>query len=143
MKHLRPTLIALALFFTLTAEKCSKTSASVDPLTTLTGSQWNLTSLAGEALHLPEGVKTPFLTLAKDGKLSGFGGCNQLMGSMKLEGSSLSFPGLGGTKMFCKAAQPTENAFMGALRSTNAFKLDGDKLMLLDGTKELATLVKQ
>jgi heat shock protein HslJ len=143
MKNIRLSLLWLSLFFTLSAEKCSKTAAPVDALTALTGSQWNLTSLAGQALKLPDGVKTPFLSLAKDGKLSGFGGCNQLMGSMKLEGTALSFPGLGGTKMFCEGAQPTENAFMSALRSTNSFKLDGDKLMLLEGAHELATLVKQ
>lgn len=144
MKHISRPLIAAALFFTLTAQKCANNSnTTMDPLTALTGSQWNLTGLAGQALQLPEGVKTPFLSLAKDGKLSGFGGCNNLMGTMKLDGSALSFPGLGSTKMFCKDAQPTENAFMGALRETNGYTLDGNTLTLLNTGKELATMVKQ
>ena len=144
MKTVNLTLLATALFLTLTAEKCDKgSSTTMDPMTALTGSQWNLASLAGEAVKLPEGVKTPFLSLGKDSKVSGFGGCNNLMGSMKLEGTAVSFPGLASTKMFCENAQPTENAFMSALRATNSYSLDGDKLMFLDNGKELATLVKQ
>ncbi len=144
MKTIHLSIFASALFFTLTAEKCDKNpSAAMDPTTALTGTQWNLSSLAGEAIKLPEGVKTPFLLLGKDNNLSGFGGCNNLMGSMKLEGTSVSFPGLASTKMFCEKAQPTENAFMSALRTTNSYSLDGNKLKLLDKEKELATLIKQ
>lgn len=144
MNKLTTALCASALFFFCTAQKCDKSaSGSMDPMATLAGSQWNLISLAGQAIQLPEGVKNPFLRLGQDGALSGFGGCNNLMGSMKLDGSSISFPGLGSTKMFCKEAQPTESAFMTALRATNTYRLDGDKLVLLDKDKELAQLAKQ
>lgn len=142
MRSITTTLAALGLFATLTASKCGTTGTSMVPTDLLNGDRWNLESIAGKAIQLPEGVENPYIALAKDGSLKGFGGCNQLMGSAKLDGSSLSFPGLGSTKMLCPATQPTESAFMGALRSTNTFKLEGDKLTLLDKAKELATLVK-
>jgi heat shock protein HslJ len=148
MKRTYPTLLALALFFTLTSEKCDKDSpttggtSTATPMTPLIGTRWNLATLAGEAIKLPEGVENPYLSVAEDGRLSGFGGCNKLMGTMKLEGNAISFPGLGSTKMYCEKSQAMETSFMTALRATNSFRIDGDKLTLLDQSNELATLVK-
>ncbi len=132
----------------LTSEKCDKDAApagSTDSSITtasMVGTRWNLTTIAGEAIRLPEGVETPYLSVAEDMRLSGFGGCNRLMGTVKLEGSALSFPGVGSTKMFCKDIQPTETAFLSAMRATNSYRVDGNKLTLLDKETELATLVK-
>ena len=143
MKPIRLPLLALLMFCTLTANKCSKADGTpMDPMTALAGSRWNLQTLAGRAFQLPEGVENPYITLGTDGALSGFNGCNSLMGTMKVDAGSLSFPGLGSTKKFCDNAKATESGFMNALRATNSFTLDGDVLTLLDKEKELATLRK-
>jgi heat shock protein HslJ len=153
MKRTPLALLAVALFFSLTSEKCDKDSGSASssastskPSATtvsMIDTHWNLATLAGDAIRLPEGVENPYINLLEGDRISGFGGCNKLMGTVKMDGSSISFPGLGSSKMFCEKTQALENSFMTALRATNSFKLDGDKLTLLDKSKELATLVKQ
>lgn len=150
MKRKHLTLLAVALFFSLTSEKCDKDGGSANastttpaPMTSIIGTRWNLSTVAGEAIRLPEGTENPYLSVAEDNRLTGFGGCNKLMGSVKLDGNAISFPGVGSTKMFCKETQAVETSFLTALRATNSFTLEGDKLTLLDRSKELAVLVKQ
>jgi len=144
MKILHLQLITLALGITLSAEKCKDKNvaapSSAAPKATIAGAKWSLQTINGKPFQLPEGVENPWLMLdAKASTISGFGGCNQLMGSLKMEGDAISFPGLGSTKMMCVASQEVENRFMGALRSTSGYKLEGDKLTLNNMGKEMAT----
>ncbi len=137
-------LIALALGITLSAEKCNNKNdtgtTTADPKAAIAGAKWSLQTINGKAFQLPEGVENPWLMLdAKASTITGFGGCNQLMGSLKIEGNAISFPGLGGTKMMCVNVQDVENRFMGALRSTSGYKLEGDNLTLNNMGKEMAT----
>ncbi len=141
-------LLATALFFTLTSEKCNKAGSEASGTeslptgsTSLFGTRWNLATVAGEAIKLPGGTENPYISVAEDMSLTGFGGCYKLMGSAKTDGNSLSFPGVGSTKMYCKETQAVETSFLNALRATNSFKLEHGKLTLLDKSKELATLV--
>jgi heat shock protein HslJ len=62
------------------------------------------------------------------------------MGSYTLEGTNLSFSGIGSTKKYCEGIQPTENAVKEMLGKVDSFKLDGTQLRLLGGGKELAAL---
>lgn len=155
MKRKTFSLLAIALFFTLTSEKCDKAKAEAAAAASsggtatapakgdeLIGPRWNLSTIAGEAIRLPEGVENPFLGLTADNGVHGYTGCNKLMGTAKIDGSSLSFPGVGGTKMFCERTKDVEDAFLTALRSTNSYKLKDGRLILLDKSKELATFVK-
>jgi heat shock protein HslJ len=134
MKHLT---LAAALFMTLSANTCKNGSGPVSVADT----KWVLQTLQGSAVKMPEGVEQPWLRLSGD-QLSGFGGCNQLMGAVELVGDKLKFPGVGSTKMYCEATQTTENAFTSVLNQVDSFKLDGGTLKLLGAGKELATLVK-
>lgn len=139
MNTAQKTLAALLLFTTMSAEKCSKPSSTE---ATLLGNRWNLETLGGKPYHLPDGVEKPYIQVSGDGALSGFGGCNRLMGSVKAEGQSVEFPGLGGTKMLCPAVQDVEHAFMDALRKTAHYRIQGDQLTLEGSSGELATLSK-
>lgn len=133
--------LALATITVLSASTCKEDGATAT-IADLAGKQWTLASLGGDAVTMAEEGKLPWIKAdAESGKVEGFGGCNTLMGSFKLDGSNLSFPGLGGTKMMCPAVQETENKFKTALSETTAFKLDGSTLKLLNGAKEVATLV--
>lgn len=134
MKYLT---LAAALFMTLSANTCKKGTE----LASIADTKWVLQTLGGEAVKMPDGVEQPWLQLAGD-QLSGFGGCNRLMGAVELAGDKLKFPGVGSTKMYCEATQATESAFTSALNKVDSFKLDGGKLKLLSAGKELATLVK-
>ena len=103
---------------------------------------WTLSTLNGKPIEMPDGAKTPWLKVAGD-QLSGFGGCNNLMGSFTLEGDRIGFPGLGSTKMFCENTSAIERSFMDALRSTDGYKLDGNLLKLMKGSAEVATMKAQ
>ena len=104
---------------------------------------WMLATLDGKAIQLPEGTRTPDLTIGKDNVVSGFGGCNRFSGQARVEAASIAVPGLMRTKMYCAAVQATEDAFMAALGATNAYRITGNTLVLLDKEKELATLVRR
>ncbi|MCB0764231.1 MAG: META domain-containing protein [Flavobacteriales bacterium] len=133
MKHLT---LAAVLLLTMSAHKCNNEATG---MTSITDTKWILSSLSGEDLKLPEGVERPWLKLAGD-QLEGFGGCNSLMGQVKMDGTSLSFPGVGSTKKYCENVQPTENAIKDMLGKVDAFKMDGGLLKLLGNGAELATL---
>lgn len=61
--------------------------------------------------------QTPMVVFGKDGRLSGFAGCNRIMGSWKAEGTGLSFLQVATTRMMCDAdAMKTEEKFLGYLR---------------------------
>ncbi len=128
--------LAFSLLLVLSANKCNNTASG---MTSLMDKKWVIESLAGSALKMPDGVEQPWLKLTGD-QLQGFGGCNQLMGQYTLEGTALSFPGLGSTKKFCEGIQPTENAITSMLGKVNSFKMDNGLLKLLGDGKELAAL---
>jgi heat shock protein HslJ len=138
MKTLRP-LVALSLLITLSASKCEKKGGTAADLG---NSRWTLQTLNTEQFQMPEGMEVPYLELDPSGSsVSGKAGCNKIHGQLKVEGSAISFPGLMGTKMAC-SAMDVETKFMIALNNANAFTLEGDKLTLLDKSKELATLAR-
>lgn len=145
MTKIHVPLAALALGVMLSANKCADAkggAAAADATTALAQGKWALQTLNGKEFQLPEGVEPPSLTLdPKEGGLTGFGGCNRLMGSVKVDGNAISFPNLGSTKMYCENSQKVEDEFKTALRAANGYTLKGDKLTLLDKGKEVATLL--
>ncbi|MBK7382851.1 MAG: META domain-containing protein [Flavobacteriales bacterium] len=130
--------IALLLLATLSANKCADKNGAAG-MTNIADQKWIFQTLNGERLNLPDGTEAPWLKMVGD-QLQGFGGCNALMGSVKLDGSNVSFPGLGSTKKFCEGVQPTENAIKGALAQVQSFKMDGGLLKLIGSAGEVATL---
>jgi heat shock protein HslJ len=130
--------LALSLLMILSANTCKKAGG----MTSLLDKKWVFQSIAGEALKMPEGTEMPWLQLAGD-QLQGFGGCNQLMGGYKMEGTALSFSDVGSTKKYCEGVQPTENAITGLLRQVDGYKMEGGLLKLLGAGKELAALKAQ
>jgi heat shock protein HslJ len=76
---------------------------------------------------------------ADKGKLSGSTGCNNMSGSYKLKKACLEIEPGAITRMACQGNG--ETLFLDALKHVEMMKLDGDKLILLDGTKEIMTLL--
>jgi heat shock protein HslJ len=136
--RLKLPLLALALGLVLSANKCADKSGPVNILDT----KWVLQNLGGQAVQMPAGMDNPWLKLAADKSLTGFGGCNNLMGQYSLDGATIAFPGVGSTKKFCESTQKIEDSFLGVLREANSFKVDGGLLKLMNGDKELAALKK-
>lgn len=152
MKHIP---LALLLLITMSAHKCNQKTATAagggNPvagaakLPDLMESKWVLRSLKGSNVSMPEGATAPWLRMLKDGgKVEGFGGCNSVMGGFTLEGDRVEFPDLGSTKKYCESTQSIENGFMGALRGTKKFRMNGELLRLLsDDGSELATFTQE
>ncbi len=96
------------------------------------GRQWTLTRLNDETIDV---AKPPTL-LFEGGKLSIFGGVNQLTGSYALVGDSVSMSDLASTR---RAGPPElmelERTFADTLASVDSFHVSGDELSLAsDGT---------
>lgn len=148
--NMRAIPILLTVLVTMSAHKCSEATAAAagdgDPVKgakkigSVLDQKWVLQTLKGKPVSLPKDVAAPWLKLTKEGsRVEGFGGCNNLFGGFTLEGDRVKLENLASTKKFCEAVQPTENAFMSALKGTDHFKLEGNVLKLLTGTAEAAT----
>lgn len=104
----------------------------------LTNTRWKLTALTSLPNGLPKLSKDVFLQL-DTGRIKGFAGCNSYFGAYTTSASSLSFTGVGSTKMFCQDGMETENKLFQALNSTSHYRITGMKLELLKGQDLLAT----
>jgi putative lipoprotein len=83
------------------------------------------------------------LSIAADMRAGGRGGCNSWFAQAELGESTLAFSAVAATRMAClsEAATAQETAWFAALAATRSYRLDGDKLVLLDQARtELATL---
>ena len=81
-----------------------------------------------------------FLLQPSNTNLVGFSGCNRMFGQYVLNGASLKFGGLGGTRMFCEGRMDLEQKYLAMFGEVAGWKLDGTTLQLLDAsTKVVAT----
>ena len=104
----------------------------------LLNSQWELVSVNDKTID--SAVKRPTLLFVEEGsKTNGFAGCNQFFGTYSLGADSLSFSGLGSTKMFCEQSQKLEDQYLKALSSITHFVVsqEGNRLTLLSNAEPL------
>lgn len=97
-------------------------------------------SLEGTPWLLSGGIDVPGWQQAApsarfaDGKMGGSGGCNRYSAPAEIDGSSLTLGSAVTTKMACPSpGDEVERAFLSALESVQAFRIEGDALTLLDG----------
>lgn len=90
-------------------------------------------SLNGEWVAATRAPQAPTITFADSGA-SGFAGCNRWFGQVTRDGESLSFNGVGATRMACEApAMQIEQNFLSALERTRAHRfMENGTLVLLD-----------
>jgi heat shock protein HslJ len=120
------------------ATATSAGSAAAGPLGT-----WRLTTLAGQPV-----LGTTPLTLVLDasGQASGNGGCNQFSSTATLSEATITFTPIISTKMACadNSLNSQETAYLTALQSAAAWKLDGASLTLSDAQNTaLAVFTRQ
>jgi heat shock protein HslJ len=105
----------------------------------LLNTEWRLTQLGGEVVDNPAGEHAVnFLLQPSSTNLVGFSGCNRMFGRYALEGASLKFDGLGGTRMFCEARMPLEQKFLAMFSQVTRWEITGSTLRLLDGNGKTA-----
>lgn len=130
-----------------TKQQSEKITAQAAPaIAPLQGTFWKLIQIAGKAMPGHEGQasgmhKTRDIGILLDShgqRLSGFSGCNRLMGTYQVDQQALTFTELGGTRMACPAASMAlEQQVLQLLRGTQAFRIDRQDLVLTDGANEL------
>jgi putative lipoprotein len=107
----------------------------------LVGTQWRLTQLGDEVVDNPAGAREiHFVLQSKNQRITGFSGCNQMMGAYALSGDELKFDRPGGTMMACEGRMDIEQRFMAMFEKVARWKIIGNTLQLLDASgKAIAT----
>lgn len=96
--------------------------------------RWTLTWVEGTKVE-GETPKPAFIELDPGThRLSGSGGCNQLMGTYELEDHHLRLTGTTRTMMACASGMDTEDKLVKALEQVRGWKVSGETLELLDGS---------
>lgn len=107
------------------------------PDATLANTYWRLTRLGTEALAADDVRREPALVLRDvDGRRgwSGTVGCNRLVGRFEVSGDAIRFSGGASTRMACPPPfEDRERDLLEALERTTTFRIEGDRLRLLDG----------
>ncbi len=142
----KPLLAALCLLATLMASGCATRPA--EPIARpgasaeLQNTYWKLTELDGARVPMAPGQQREArITLASGGsRLTGFSGCNPLMGAYVHEGGSmLRLTPLATTRMACAPPlMALETRLLKALEATTAYRIEGEQLTLLDDARALA-----
>jgi heat shock protein HslJ len=96
----------------------------------ITAIEWKLTKMGDRDLSAVNPPVTITLDETKKG-ISGHGGCNRYFGAYQSSGETISFTGIGSTKMFCQDSQAIEDAYFKAIGMVQSFKTEGNKLYLL------------
>ena len=104
----------------------------------LTNTRWKLKALNNMPGGLPVLSKDVFLQM-DTGRVKGFAGCNSYFGAYTTQRSSLTFTGIGSTKMFCQEGMDTENKLFQSLNATTRYRITGTKLELFKNDEVLAT----
>jgi heat shock protein HslJ len=95
--------------------------------------------LRGEAVPAARPESQPNLVLqAADHRVAGFSGCNRLIGSYTLQGDSLRFGQMAGTRMACMSGMEIEDKFLKVLGTVAGWRISGNQLQLLDDSKAVA-----
>jgi heat shock protein HslJ len=97
----------------------------------LEGTTWRLESLPGKDAKALGAAPRPLTVQFEAGRVSGFSGCNRLVGSYKVEAGVLTLSQLAGTMMACpEPAMALESAFRAALAGPLRYSVAGDGLSL-------------
>jgi heat shock protein HslJ len=108
------------------------------------GASWRLTGLPGTDAKVLAGLPHPVSVRFHGGRVSGFSGCNNLMGSYTLEGESLKLGPLAGSMMACpEPANSIESAFRAAFSGSLRRSLAGELLTLTPESGGALTFEKE
>lgn len=119
---------------TLTTEGGDTIALSEEKAAGLVGTRWAVTTLvSGEtATSVPADLpkdRAPHLTLSEDGTVQGDSGCNTFRGRATVEGSTIDFGPVAGTRKMCPEAEmEVERAVLAALKGPTTYTIKGSTL---------------
>lgn len=115
---------------------CASAERTVDE--PLVNTYWKLTHLSDAPITVVERQREAHFVLhTDDQRVMGSTGCNRMTGRYRLEGDSLSFEQLASTRMACADGMQTEQAFQNALGRVAEWRVQGQRLTLLDAAGEV------
>jgi putative lipoprotein len=98
----------------------------------LTGGEWIVENIAGVSVG---GDRRLRIAIAVDGRVTGSGGCNRLMGRAEVSGATITFGRLATTRMACAAAvMQQERTLLDALAATRSYRIAGKILTMHDAS---------
>ena len=103
---------------------CTGTADATD----LEGTGWQLVEMEGSKLPLHVLITLSF----EKGQAGGSGPCNGYGAEYVQDGTNLTFGQVVGTLMYCDGVMDYETGYTDALSTVQAFRLEGDRLSLLD-----------
>ena len=108
----------------------------------LLNTYWGLTQLDGQEVVTPADAREIHLVLhSENQRVTGYSGCNRMMGGYVLEGNSLRFEQMAGTLMACARDMDIEKRFLALFAQVKRWEISGETLRLLDDAgKTLASL---
>jgi len=98
----------------------------------LSGGEWQLRVLGGSPVDERD-ARVPTLRFDAE-QVSGSDGCNRISGSYSSDGQRISFGQMTSTRMACMDGMALAQAYTAALTITQSYCLDGEELVLYDGT---------
>ena len=114
-------------------ERPGSSAAMRGPDAPLRETRWLLREIGSKAIVVPPSTAEPFVTLRSDGTAEGNAGCNRFRGQFVAETpGELKFGPLMSTRMSCPAIA-TETEFNRVLSQTVTYRINGDRLLLLNG----------
>ncbi|MBD5224614.1 MAG: META domain-containing protein [Bacteroidales bacterium] len=119
MKKLATLCAGIVAIASLASCSGSKTVATIADL----NGEWNVTSIDGKAVTVPENQESPFLGFdTSTGQLYGNASCNSLMGSFQTDAAPgvLDLSQTGATRMMCPDMS-VEDALLGALSRVKGY----------------------
>ena len=100
---------------------------------------WQLTYLNGKAV----GQTKAYMEIDPPaGRFNGNAGCNRMFGSVKIDGRSVAFSGVGMTRMACidSNVMKLEGDFAKALEQATRYRVSGSELSIYAGDKRIIRL---
>ena len=123
-------LFTLALFLSLSA--CSSTPSMPDE--PLLDRYWRAIEIEGKPVTVLNNRAEPHLVLAAENRTHGSDWCNRFNGSYETTAQTLRFGRLASTMMACiPPVDLMSREFNAVLIATNAYRIQGKQLTLLDG----------
>ncbi|WP_105214819.1 META domain-containing protein [Pseudoalteromonas sp. T1lg22] len=99
------------------------------PNENLVNTYWKAMKIGTEQVVVQQ--REPQITLHQDGRVSGFLGCNQVMGQyVTAQHFGLRFKSLASTRKMCMEQMDQEQAFSKVLADTFSYRINGDTLTL-------------
>lgn len=100
---------------------------------TLTGTRWQLIEVEKKFIDIDPEITTPFFSLeVKGNQVKGYAGCNRFFGTYLVKGDVFVFNKIASTRMACTKGSVMEGQFFNGLDNTEAYRIEGDLLLLLD-----------